>query len=70
MESPDHFERMLIERSIDVEWAEATITDPVLVEDHDDGTRHFLRPIAAFGGRWLRVILNVRANRKVGFRSP
>jgi hypothetical protein len=38
---------------------------PVLVEDHEDGTRHFLRPIAAFGGRWLRVILNVRANRKV-----
>jgi hypothetical protein len=56
---------MLRERGIELEWAEATIAAPVLVEDHEDGTRHFLRPIAAFGGRWLRVILNVRANRKV-----
>lgn len=65
MESSDHFESMLRERGIKVEWAEATIAAPVLVEDRDDDTRHFLKPIAAFGGRWLRVIVNVQANRKV-----
>ena len=56
---------MLRERNIDAEWADTTIADPLRVEDHDDGTRHFLKPIAAFGGRWLRVIVNVQTNRKV-----
>ena len=52
MQSSDHFERMLRERGIDAEWAEATIADPVFVEDHEDGTRHFLRrsrPLAGAG---------------------
>ena len=65
MESSAHFERVLRERGIDVEWTETAIVDPARVEDHEDGTRHFLKPIAAFGGRWLRVVINVRSNRKV-----
>ena len=64
-ESSAHFERVLQERGIDVEWAEMAMVAPARVEDHEDGTRHFLKPIAAFGGRWLRVVINVRANRKV-----
>ena len=42
MQSSDHFERMLRERGIDAEWAEATIADPVFVQDHEDGTRSLL----------------------------
>ena len=65
MESSDHFETMLRERGIKVEWAEAAIADLLRIEDHQDGTRHFLKPVAAFGGRWLRVLVSVQANREV-----
>jgi len=31
-----------------------------------DGTRHYLRLIEEFGDRWLRVVVNVRANPPTG----
>ena len=56
-----HFEDMLGERGIAPEWPERAMTDPDTTEEHDDGTRHFIKRIPEFGNRWLRVIVNVRA---------
>jgi hypothetical protein len=50
---------MLKERGIEPEWVDRTIRDPDQTEDHDDGTRHFIRQIPEFGNRWLRVVVNV-----------
>ena len=37
------------------------VREPDAVEDcDDDGTRHFLKRIPEFGGRWLRVIVNIK----------
>ncbi len=54
-----HFRDMLKERGIDQEWAERARIDPDRTEDHEDGTRHFIKQIPEFGNRWLRVIMNV-----------
>jgi hypothetical protein len=54
-----HFEDMLKERGIAPEWAERAMATPDITEDHDDGTRHFIKRIPEFGNRWLRVIVNV-----------
>jgi hypothetical protein len=60
MKDSAHFRDMLKERRIRLEWADRTVRNPDRVEDHDDeGTRHFLKCITEFGGRWLRVIVNV-----------
>lgn len=52
-----HFEDMLKERGIALEWAERAITTPDRTENHDDGTIHFIKRIPEFGNRWLRVIV-------------
>ena len=49
---------MLQERSIPSAWADSAVAEPDLVEDQPDGTRHYLKRIHAFGGRWLRVVVN------------
>jgi len=54
-----HFSDMLKEREIPPEWAERTRTEPDRTEDHDDGTKHFIKRIPEFGNRWLRVVVNV-----------
>jgi hypothetical protein len=54
-----HFGDMLRERGIAPEWAECARFDPDMTEDHDDGTRHFIKRIPEFGNRWLRVVVNV-----------
>ena len=64
-DSPDlrfstHALDMLEERGIETEWAYRTIGDPELVQSALDGTMHYLRPIEERGGRWLRVVVNVR----------
>lgn len=28
-------------------------------QEHEDGTRHFLKQIPEFGNRWLRIVINV-----------
>jgi len=61
MEDTVHFEDMLNERGIKLEWADRAVQEPDKVEDHDDGTRHFIKQIPEFENRWLRVIVNVTA---------
>ena len=50
---------MLRERGIQEEWVERTVSQPESIEDREDGTRHYLRRIPEFEGRWLRVVVNV-----------
>jgi len=54
-----HFADMLREREIRREWVNAALESPDRTEDHDDGTRHFIKQIPQFGDRWLRVVVNV-----------
>ena len=59
MDGRSHFSDMLKERGIEPEWADRAVTNPDKVEDHDDGTRHFIKQIPEFGHRCLRVVVNV-----------
>ena len=54
-----HFRDMLKEREIREEWVDLCEREPDRTEDRGDGTRHFMKQIVDFGGRWLRVIVNV-----------
>lgn len=54
-----HFQDMLKERGIQREWADLAVESPDRIEDHEDGTRHYLKQISEFENRWLRVIVNV-----------
>jgi hypothetical protein len=58
MEDSIHFGDMLKERGIELEWVDLAVREPDRIEDHDDGTRHFIKQIPEFGSRWLRVIVN------------
>ena len=60
MEFAEHFKNMLKERSIQQEWADRVLHEPQKVEDHEDGTRHFLRQIEEHGDQWLRVVVNIQ----------
>ena len=53
-----HFTDMLKERQIQMEWINRTIADSDKTEDHDDGTKHYIKMIPEFGNRWLRVVIN------------
>ena len=61
MDETGHFGDMLNERRIEREWVDRAIREPDRTEEHDDGTRHFIRQIPEFGDRWLRVVVNVTA---------
>ena len=56
MQDSIHFDDMLKEREIKREWADGTARDPDPTEEHDDGTKHFIKQIPEFGDRWLRVV--------------
>ena len=60
MEFTKHFKRMLEERSIQEEWVDKVMNEPEQVEEHEDGTRHFLWRIEEHGNRWLRVVINIQ----------
>ncbi len=60
MEFTKHFKNMLEERSIRHEWVDKCVNEPEKVEDHRDGSRHFLRRIEETGNRWLRVVVNIK----------
>jgi len=60
MEFGEHFKNMLQERSVQQEWVDRVLHEPQKVEDHEDGTRHFLRQIEEHGDRWLRVVVNIQ----------
>ena len=49
---------MMAERGIKPEWVNLALTNPDDVENHDDGTKHFLKRIMEYENRWLRVIVN------------
>jgi hypothetical protein len=53
---------MLAERGIERSWAEITIEQPELLEEHDNGIRHYLRRIPEYDNRWLRVVVNCSAD--------
>jgi hypothetical protein len=59
MEQTSHFRQMLLERNIRKEWVEETLSKPDRIQEHEDGTKHFLKQIPEFGDRWLRVVINV-----------
>jgi hypothetical protein len=59
MEDSSHFEDMLKERGIKREWADRATRDPDRTEEHDDGTRHYIKQIPEFDSRWLRVVVNI-----------
>ena len=59
MEDTAHFCTMLTERSIEREWVDRAMADPDRTEEHDDGTRHYMKKIAAREDRWLRVVVNI-----------
>lgn len=67
MKFTKHFRNMLEERSIRQEWVDKSVSEPEKVEDHKDGTRHFLRRIEQHENRWLRVVVNthIRPHRVV-----
>ncbi|MBN2034210.1 MAG: DUF4258 domain-containing protein [Deltaproteobacteria bacterium] len=58
MEKTSHFRQMLVEKNIREDWVERTLSNPERVEEHEDGTRHFLKQIPEFGGRWLRIVVS------------
>ena len=60
MEFAEHFKNMLKERSIQQEWVDRVLHEPQKMEDHEDGTRHFLNQIEEHGDRWLRVVVNIQ----------
>jgi hypothetical protein len=59
MEFTKHFNEMLQERGINVEWVTRAIQSPDRVEESADGTKHFIKQIPEHGNRWLRVIVNI-----------
>lgn len=59
MEFTGHFDDMLEERGILKTWVQRAIQQPDKIEDHADGTRHYLKMIQEQGNRWLRVIVNI-----------
>lgn len=62
MEESIHFKDMLKERGIKREWADRAILDPDRIENHVDGTRHFIKQIPEHGNRWLRLVVNVKGS--------
>ena len=61
MQYTRHFKDMLKERSISMSLIKRTLAEPEKVEDHSDGTKHFLRQTPEHGNRWLRIIVNTTA---------
>ena len=55
---------MLSERDIREQWVDRALSQPDQIEDHEDGTRHYLKQISEYGNRWLRVIGALNPNRR------
>ncbi len=62
MKRSKHFIDMMKERNICKEWVERCKNNPDLIEDHNDGTRHYIKKIPEFENRWLRVIVNINVD--------
>lgn len=55
-----HARDMLRERSISEEWVVQTLENPDHQETMVDGTTHYIKAISEFGGRSLRVVMNMK----------
>ena len=60
-EMTQHARKVLAERGIEVEWMRRTLEDPEWAEPdaHDPAVERRFRAIPEFGGRVLRVAVNV-----------
>jgi hypothetical protein len=58
LEFSQHAEVVMQERGIFSSWLHESVDAPDRVERAPDGTVHYLNAIEAFGGRWLRVVVN------------
>ena len=54
-----HARDMLQERAIPEEWVMRTLNDPDNREIMTDNTTHYIKAIPEFGGRSLRVVMNL-----------
>jgi len=59
-ELSEHAAYVMRERGIRESWVRSTIEDPDRSEEQPDGTVHYLKAIAEYGNRLLRVIVNPR----------
>lgn len=58
LELTSHCEDMLAERSIPAEWVWLTIRSPDRSVTGADGNVHYIKAIAEYGNRFLRVVVN------------
>ena len=56
-----HFLEMLNERDIPLEMVDMTMSVPDQIEEMEDGTKHYLKQFESAGGRWLRVVVNMKS---------
>lgn len=63
-ELSDHARSQMQERNIQPSWLTETLSSPdrLLLFADPHGNTHYLKQIADFGGRWLRVIVNPTVN--------
>lgn len=54
----EHAYEMLIERNIRESWVRLAMENPERTQAMEDGTVHYIRPIAQHGGGYLRVVVN------------
>jgi len=62
IEFSTHALHMLQERGISQEWALMTIHSPGRTERKRNGTTHYIRAFPERGGRFLRVVVNLRVS--------
>jgi hypothetical protein len=58
MHKTTHFLKMLSERDIEEQWVDRALSEPDQIEEHEDGTKHYLKQIREHDNRWLRVIVS------------
>lgn len=56
-----HFIEILNERDIPLEMVDSAMNVPDQIERMEDGTKHYLKQFDSAGGRWLRVIVNMKS---------
>ena len=57
-----HFKEMVSERGIDYDWVERTLSEPDRSERSNDGTVNYFKCIPENGNRWLKVVVNDKAD--------
>ena len=57
-----HFTEMLNERGISLEMVDSAMNAPDQTEEKENGTKHYLKKFDSAGGRWLRVVVNMKSD--------